>query len=56
MRKSTVKKTPVPTEARRKEPAVKHVLRTGLPPGISVADAKDPGSATPAKGPVDNRS
>ncbi len=43
-------------DTRRKEPAVKHVLRTGLPPGVSVSDAKDPGNTKPPRGPTDNRS
>ena len=34
---------------------LKHVLKTGLPPGIEIDDAKDPGSNAPG-GPVDNRS
>jgi len=38
-----------------KEGSVKHVVRTGLPPGIDVEDVKDPGKASP-KGPTDNRS
>lgn len=46
---------PRPATKPKDEPAVKHVVRTGLPPGISVEDAKDPGS-TPPKGRVDNRS
>ena len=38
-----------------KEGSVKHVVRTGLPPGVDVEDAKDPGKNSP-KGPTDNRS
>jgi hypothetical protein len=38
-----------------KEGSVKHVVRTGLPPGVDVEDWKDPGKASP-KGPTDNRS
>ena len=38
-----------------KEGSVKHVVRTGLPPGVGVEDWKDPGKASP-KGPTDNRS
>jgi hypothetical protein len=38
-----------------KEGSVKHVVRTGLPPGIEVEDVKDPGKVSP-KGPTDNRS
>ena len=38
-----------------KEGSVKHVVRTGLPPGIDVEDVKDPGKVSP-KGPTDNRS
>jgi hypothetical protein len=34
---------------------IKHVLNTGLPPGINIEDAKDPGSHAPG-GPVENRS
>ena len=34
---------------------VKHVLDTGLPPGIEVEDAEDPG-AHASGGPVENRS
>ena len=37
------------------EGSVKHVVRTGLPPGIDVEDVKDPGKNVP-KGPTDNRS
>jgi hypothetical protein len=37
------------------EGSVKHVVRTGLPPGIDVEDVKDPGKVSP-KGPADNRS
>jgi hypothetical protein len=38
-----------------KEGSVKHVVRTGLPPGINFEDLKDPGKNSP-KGPTDNRS
>ena len=38
-----------------KEGSVKHVVRTGLPPGIDVEDVTDPGKVSP-KGPTDNRS
>ena len=38
-----------------KEGSVKHVVRTGLPPGVNVDDWKDPGKNSP-KGPTDNRS
>ena len=38
-----------------KEGAVKHVVRTGLPPGVDLEDWKDPGKGSP-KGPADNRS
>ena len=34
----------------------RHVVKTGLPPGISIDDAKDPGDAATNKTPVDNRS
>ena len=34
---------------------IRHIIDTGLPPGISVDEAKDPGSQTPRK-PVDDRS
>ena len=34
---------------------LKHVWKTGLPPGIEVEDAKDPGAHAPG-GPVENRS
>ncbi|MDB5810977.1 MAG: hypothetical protein JWN94_3099 [Betaproteobacteria bacterium] len=34
---------------------IKHVVETGLPPGISVEQAKDPGAHAPG-GPVENRS
>jgi len=37
------------------EGSVKHVVRTGLPPGVDVEDVKDPGRNAP-KGPTDNRS
>jgi len=37
------------------EGSVKHVVRTGLPPGIEVEDAIDPGKASP-KGPADDNS
>ena len=33
-----------------------HVARTGLPPGVSIDDVKDPGNAATNKTPVDNRS
>jgi hypothetical protein len=36
--------------------SVKHVAKTGLPPGINPDQAKDPGSSAPDKGPADNRS
>lgn len=35
-----------------------HIVRTGLPPGISPNEARDPGAATPRpekEKPVDNR-
>ena len=38
-----------------KEGSVKHVVRTGLPPGVDVEDWEDPGKTSP-KGPADNRS
>lgn len=38
-----------------KDGSVKHVVRTGLPPGIDVDDWKDPGKDAP-KAPTDNRS
>ena len=46
-----------PTERKpaSKEDSVKHVVDTGLPPGIDVEDWKDPGKNAP-KGPTDNRS
>jgi len=34
---------------------VRHIIDTGLPPGISVDEAKDPGAQTP-RGPADDRS
>jgi hypothetical protein len=34
---------------------VRHIIDTGLPPGISVDEAKDPGAQTP-RNPVDDRS
>jgi hypothetical protein len=34
---------------------LKHVRDTGLPPGIEIDDAKDPGSQAP-RTPADNRS
>jgi hypothetical protein len=34
---------------------VRHIVDTGLPPGISVDEAKDPGSQGP-RGPTDDRS
>ena len=43
-----------PAPAQR-EGSVKHVVRTGLPPGVNVEDVKDPGKVSP-KGPTDNRS
>jgi hypothetical protein len=36
------------------EGSVKHVVRTGLPPGIEVEDVTDPGKNVP-KGPADDR-
>jgi hypothetical protein len=47
------KKQPAPAPAQ--EGSVKHVVRTGLPPGIEVDDFKDPGKNSP-KGPADDRS
>jgi hypothetical protein len=60
---------PLMTEPRKQPPAkpdppkhdgkqggdLKHIGDTGLPPGISIEDAKDPGSQTP-RTPADNRS
>ena len=34
---------------------VRHILDTGLPPGVRIDDAKDPGSQPP-HGPADDRS
>jgi hypothetical protein len=34
---------------------VRHIIDTGLPPGINVDEAKDPGAQTP-RGPADDRS
>ena len=34
---------------------VRHIIDTGLPPGISVDEAKDPGAQTP-RSPADDRS
>jgi len=34
---------------------LKHIIETGLPPGISEDEAKDPGSQTP-RNPADDRS
>ncbi|HSU44851.1 MAG TPA: hypothetical protein VLN42_11600 [Casimicrobiaceae bacterium] len=34
---------------------VRHIIDTGLPPGISVDEAKDPGAQTP-RNPADDRS
>ena len=42
-------------KARTPKENVKHVVNTGLPPGIDVGQAKDPGSKAPDK-PVENRS
>ena len=39
----------------KEEGSVKHIVRTGLPPGIEVEDALDPGKHSP-KGPADDRS
>jgi hypothetical protein len=39
----------------RREGALKHILDTGLPPGIDVPDAKDPGSQVGGT-PADDRS
>ena len=36
--------------------SLKHVLKTGLPPGIDEAEAADPGSRRPPRAPADNRS
>lgn len=44
------------TSRRRDGSDPEHVVKTGLPPGISIDDAKDPGSAATNKTPVDNRS
>ncbi|MES2535507.1 MAG: hypothetical protein V4632_06495 [Pseudomonadota bacterium] len=35
---------------------LKQAVETGLPPGISPEQAKDPGKNAPDKGPADNRS
>ena len=43
------------TKTKRKEGDLKHVLETGLPPGVDLEDARDPGSQTPPV-PADNRS
>ena len=45
------KQPPAPAQ----EGAVKHVVRTGLPPGIDVEDVVDPGNNSP-KAPADDRS
>jgi hypothetical protein len=38
-----------------REGAIRHIIDTGLPPGIRVDEAKDPG-AKPPHGPADDRS
>ena len=49
--------TPYEPEANDKsEHMVKHPVRTGLPPGISPDEARNPGSPPGAEPPVDNRS
>jgi hypothetical protein len=64
--KAMNKPKPSTTKARRRntkpppgsaasEGNVKHVLRTGLPPGIEVDEAIDPGAHGP-RGPTDDRS
>jgi len=50
-REPPAKTQPPPSQ----EGSVKHVVRTGLPPGIEVDDVKDPGKESP-KGPADNNS
>ena len=53
----TKPRNPQPAEPRpsSRENSVKHVVRTGLPPGVNVEDVKDPGNTSP-RGPTDNRS
>jgi hypothetical protein len=51
----TPQDTVAPDKPSSKEGSLKHVVRTGLPPGIDVQDWKDPGKASP-KGPADDRS
>jgi len=50
---SSQDKTRRPPNAREGE--IEHIRNTGLPPGIRVDEAKDPGSQPP-HGPVDDRS
>jgi hypothetical protein len=42
-------------ERPRREGDLKHILDTGLPPGVEIEDAKDPGRST-GGGPADDRS
>lgn len=56
MRTTTPPNPQQPPEPKQvKEGSVKHVVRTGLPPGIDIDDVKDPGAKAPP-GPADNRS
>ena len=41
---------------RDKGEGLRHVLDTGLPPGISVDEAEDPGKSTPPSPPKDRNS
>ena len=48
------KETP-PQKPRERGGDVRHLIDTGLPPGIDIDEAKDPGSQPP-HGPTDDRS
>jgi hypothetical protein len=59
-RTSSAPRVPPKTDKRPGKPKerggdIQHIVDTGLPPGISIDEAKDPGSQGP-HGPVDDRS
>ena len=45
-----------PPPSSTEEGEIHHIVDKGLPPGIDVDEAKDPGSQSPGSAPVDNRS
>jgi len=44
-----------PREPAGREGSLRHILDTGLPPGVEISDVKNPGEKSP-KAPADDRS